>query len=211
MKGKNLTLIGVIVFIVGLLLVMFRTTLADGGIVRLAGIIFVGAGLLNMTLFLTSRDKDGRAKTGAVGTALGWIASAAAVVLGLSMLIFKGAFVALIGFMFGVLLLFAAVFQMCLLIFGSRPVRIPNWFFLVPAVIVGAAIYIFLRKPDTTGETTDLLITGISLMVFGVASVVEGSIIGQSNRKMLRASADGDRKEEKAIAETSASETEKHD
>ena len=196
MKGKNLMLIGVLVFAVGLLLTIFRHSLSDGGIVRLGGIIFVGAGVLNMTVFLASRDKDGRSRMGALGTAFGWIASAAAVVLGLSMLIFKGAFVALIGFMFGVLLLFAAVFQIFLLLFGSRPTRISNWFFIVPAVIIGAAIYIFLRKPDTAGETTDLLVTGITFMVFGIATVIEGSVVGQSNR-MLRNGAFKDRIEEK--------------
>lgn len=184
MKGKNLILIGVLVFAVGLLLTIFRHSLANGGIVRLAGIIFVGAGVLNLTVFLASRDKDGRSRMGALGTAFGWISSAAAVVLGLSMLIFKDAFVALIGFMFGVLLLFAALFQIFLLLFGSRPTRISNWFFIVPAVIIGAAIYIFLRKPDTAGETTDLLVTGISLMVFGTATVIEGSMVGQSNRML---------------------------
>ncbi len=184
MKGKNLILIGVLVFAVGLLLTIFRHSLTNGGIVRLAGIIFVGAGVLNLTVFLASRDKDGRSRMGALGTAFGWISSAAAVVLGLSMLIFKDAFVALIGFMFGVLLLFAALFQIFLLLFGSRPTRISNWFFIVPAVIIGAAIYIFLRKPDTAGETTDLLVTGISLMVFGTATVIEGSMVGQSNRML---------------------------
>lgn len=184
MKGKNLILIGVLVLAVGLLLTIFRHSLANGGIVRLAGIIFVGAGVLNLTVFLASRDKDGRSRMGALGTAFGWISSAAAVVLGLSMLIFKDAFVALIGFMFGVLLLFAALFQIFLLLFGSRPTRISNWFFIVPAVIIGAAIYIFLRKPDTAGETTDLLVTGISLMVFGTATVIEGSMVGQSNRML---------------------------
>ena len=74
-----------------------------------------------MTVFLGSRDKEGRARMGAFGTAFGWIASAAAVVLGLAMLIFSKAFAAMIGFMFAVLLLFAALFQLFLLLFGSRP------------------------------------------------------------------------------------------
>lgn len=206
MKGKNLILIGVLVFAVGLLLTIFRHSLADGGIVRLAGIIFVGAGVLNMTVFLASRDKEGRSRMGALGTAFGWIASAAAVVLGLSMLIFKDAFVALIGFMFGVLLLFAAVFQIFLLLFGSRPTRISNWFFIVPAVIIGAAIYIFLRKPDTAGETTDLLVTGITFMIFGIATVIEGSVVGQSNR-MLREGAVRGKIEEKHPASENNSPT----
>lgn len=201
MKGKNLILIGVLVFAVGLLLTIFRHSLADGGIVRLAGIIFVGAGVLNMTVFLASRDKYGQSRMGALGTAFGWIASAAAVVLGLSMLIFKDAFVALIGFMFGVLLLFAAVFQIFLLLFGSRPTRISNWFFIVPAVIIGAAIYIFLRKPDTAGETTDLLVTGITFMIFGVATVIEGSVVGQSNRMLREGAVRGKIEEKHPVSE----------
>lgn len=203
MKGKNLILIGVLALAVGLLLAIFRSSLANGVVVRLAGIIFVGAGVLNMTVFLGSRDKEGRSRAGAFGTAFGWIASAAAVVLGLAMLIFKGTFVGFIGFMFGVLMLFGAVFQIFLLIFGSRPTHISNWFFLVPAAIIGAAIYIFLRKPDTAGETTDLLITGITFAVFGIATVIEGSMVGQSNRMILRESRKAKTEEKTLPASTS--------
>ena len=185
MKGKNLILIGLIGLLVGLALVLFRHPLASGGVVTVAGILFVGAGVLNMTVFLGSRDKKGKSRMGVMGTTFGWIASAAAVVLGLAMLFFNHVFTALVGFMFAVLLLFAAVFQIFLLIFGTRPVRISNWFFLVPLAIIGAAIYIFLRKPTVPGETTDVLVTGIAFMVFGLFTVIEGSAIGQANR-MLR-------------------------
>ena len=78
---------GAIALVVGILMMIFHLQLADGGIIYAAGALFVGAGILNMTVFLGSRDKDGRTKMGAFGTAFGWIASAAAVVLGLAMLI----------------------------------------------------------------------------------------------------------------------------
>ena len=188
MKGKNLIFAGVIALIVGVLMLIFRVQLANGGIVFAAGALFVGAGLLNMTVFLGSRDKEGRARMGAIGTAFGWIASAAAVVLGLAMLIFPKAFVALTGFMFAILLLFAALFQMFLLIFGARPHKLSNLFFIVPTVLVGAAVYIFMRKPDTTCEITDMTFLGLAFSFFGVMTIVEGSLIGKANHTLLKKS-----------------------
>lgn len=118
MKGKNLIFTGLLVAAVGLMMLLFRNALASGGVVIAAGILFVGAGVLNMSVFLGARDKKGHARMGALGTVFGWVASAAAVVLGLAMLIFSNAFAALVGFMFAVLLLFAALFQLFLLLFG---------------------------------------------------------------------------------------------
>ena len=186
MKGRNLIFTGAVAAIVGVLMLLFRSNLANGGIVLAAGALFVGAGILNMSVFLGSRDKDGHARMGAVGTAFGWIASAAAVVLGLAMLIFSKAFVALTGFMFAVLLLFAALFQLFLLLFGSRPTRLSNWFFLVPTALVAAAVYIFMRKPDTAGEEYDMLFVGISFALFGVFTMIEGSLIGRNNHMALK-------------------------
>lgn len=183
MKGQNLIITGAIALIIGALMLVFRVQLANGGIVVSAGALFVLAGVLNMTVFLGARDSDGRSKMGAFGTAFGWIASAAAVVLGLAMLIFSKAFVALIGFVFAVMLLFAALFQIFLLLFGSRPTRLSNWFFLVPVTLISAAIYIFLRKPDTPGETYDITFIGISFIIFGVFTIIEGSIIGHQKRE----------------------------
>ncbi len=188
MKGRNLFFTGLLTALIGVVLILFRTSLANGGVVIAGGVLFVLAGVLNMTVFLGSRDRKGRANIGAFGTAFGWIASAAAVVLGLAMLIFSKAFVAIVGFMFAVLLLFAALFQLFLLIFGSRPARLSSLFYLLPAGLVGAAIYIFMRKPDTAGEHTIMLVTGISLLVFGFFTIIEGVIIGQANHKALKAS-----------------------
>ena len=186
MKGRNLFFTGLITMVVGLLLILFRTSLANGGVVIAAGILFVVAGVLNMTVFLGARDNKGRARMGAFGTAFGWIASAAAVVLGLAMLIFSKAFVAIVGFMFAILLLFSALFQFCLLLFGSRPAKLSNWFFLVPAALVGAAIFIFMRKPDTPGEHVIMLVTGIAFMFFGLFTIVEGVLVGKVNRQTMK-------------------------
>ena len=202
MKGKNLILIGLVALVVGLLLVMFRQPLSNGGFVHVAGILFLGAGVMNITFILGSRDSKGRARAGAVATTFGWIASAAAVLLGLSMLIFKGAFVALVGFMFAVLLLFAALFQLFLLLFGSRPTRLSNWFFLVPTALVAAAVYIFMRKPDIAGETIDMTFVGISFIVFGLFTIIEGSVIGRANH-VARKTTEPEPRQEKTVEEES--------
>lgn len=186
MRGRNLFFIGIVIAVIGLLLILFRHVLADGGIVIAAGILFVLAGALNMFVFLGSRDKEGRSRIGAFGTVFGWIASAAAVVLGLAMLIFNNVFVAIIGFMFAVLLLFAALFQLFVLLFAARPVKLSGWYYLVPTVLVGCAIYIIMRRPDVAGETVDLVLTGSCFILFGLATIIEGLTLGNVRRKALK-------------------------
>lgn len=103
--------------------------------------------------------------------------------MGLAMIIFCNDFVAMMGFVFGVLILFAALFQLFLLIFGSRPIALSPWFYLVPAALVGAAIYIILNTPENGNHDTVMIVTGISFIVFGAFTIIEGAAIGQANRQ----------------------------
>lgn len=183
MKGRNLLLTGLVNLLIGILLIIFRTSLSNGRLVILIGAIFLIAGVINMTVLLGSRDKNGKARSGIFGTTFGWIASTAAVVMGLAMIIFCNDFVAMMGFVFGVLILFAALFQLFLLIFGSRPVTLSPWFYLVPAALVGAAIYIILNTPETGNHDIVMIVTGISFIVFGAFTIIEGTAIGQANRQ----------------------------
>lgn len=186
MKGKNLLLTGIVSAIVGILLIIFRSDLASGEIVKVAGIIFLAAGLLNTIIFLSSRDRSGRARAGAFGLVFGWVASAAAVLLGLAMLIFSTAFVSIVAFMFAILVAFSALFQIFLLLFGSRPARLSNWFFLVPTLLIGAALFIFLRDPVRISEHIVMIVAGSSLIFFGIFTIAEGSAVGQVNRMAAR-------------------------
>lgn len=183
MKGRNLLLTGLVNLLIGILLIIFRTSLSSGRLVILIGAVFLIAGVINMTVLLGSRDKNGKARSGALGTTFGWIASTAAVVMGLAMIIFCNDFVAMMGFVFGVLILFAALFQLFLLIFGSRPIALSPWFYLVPAALVGAAIYIILNTPENGNHDTVMIVTGISFIVFGAFTIIEGAAIGQANRQ----------------------------
>lgn len=199
MKGRNLLLLGIVTAILGILLLIFRTSLANGKVVLTAGILFIAAGLLNMTVFLASRNKESRARVNAAATVFSWVASAASLILGLAMLVFSNAFVAITGFMFGVLIIFAALFQLCLLIFVSKPTRLSGWFYLVPTALTGAAIYIFTHIPENGNEHIVMSVTGISFIVFGFFSIIEGTAIGQVNRQNLKALENEVQSNEKAL------------
>lgn len=207
MKGRNLLLLGISAVVLGIILILFRTSLASGKVVIVGGVLFVAAGLINMSVFLGSRDKEGKARMGAFGTAFGWLASAAAVILGVAMLVFSNAFVAITGFMFGVLILFAALFQMCLLIFGARPTNLSPWFYLVPTALVAAAIYIFTHVPEVDGSHTVMTVTGASFVLFGFFTIIEGTAIGQVNRQTVKSLANDVRLHEQETRETSATGT----
>lgn len=187
MKGRNLLFIGLITALLGLALVLFRNSLANGDVVKAAGVLFVLAGMLNMTVFLGSRDREGRVRMGVFGIAFGWVASAAAVVLGLSMLLFVDTFVAIAGFMFGVLLVFAALFQVFLLFFGTRPTRLSDWFFIGPALLAAAAVFLFVWKPGTASEHIVMAVTGSSFIFFGLLTMVEGALVGRHNHTLRKA------------------------
>lgn len=173
------------VLAVGILMIIFRNALASYSVVIGCGILFVLAGVANVTVFLGSRDKEGHARMGAAGTAIGWLASAAAVVLGVVLVLFRTVFETMVGYMFAVLLLFAALFQFCLLLFGSRPVRLSSWFFLVPMALCGAAVFIFMQQPGRS-DYTIMLTTGCSLAFFGLMTIIEAGAVSMGNRALRK-------------------------
>ena len=104
------------------------------------------------------------------------------------MLLFQQTFLPLVSFIFAVMVLFAAIYQTCLLLFGTRPMRLSPWFFIVPMLLLVAASYIFLKRGDI--NTTDqhiMLISGCAFTLFGIVSIVEGIIIAHGNRRIDKA------------------------
>ena len=101
------------------------------------------------------------------------------------MVLFRTVFETMVGYMFAVLLLFGAIFQFCLLLFGSRPVRLSSWFFLVPMALCGAAVYIFMQQPGQA-DYTIMLVTGCALAFFGLMTLVEAAAISSGNRVLRK-------------------------
>ncbi len=183
MKGKNLYLTATAMLFAGIVLIIAANSLASFRIVTGGGILFIVAGVANVLIFTGKRN--GNVRGGTLGTAVGWTASAAAVALGLCMLLSRDSFVPLVSVMLAVVLLFIALFQICLLTFGSRPVRINPWFFVVPMLLFGAAVFVYLQKPgDPHTDSSIVYVTGGAFALCGLASFAEGAIITSANRKL---------------------------
>ncbi len=207
MKGKNLFLTALLSIAVGIALVAFKNVINSSTLVTVGGIFFIATGVINMGLFLGSRDKDGKSRQGFFGSAFGWGASAASVLLGLAMLIFHDRFVGLVNFMFAVLIAVTALYQLFLLIFGSRPVQLPSWLFVAPVLLVGASVFLFI--PTGVTDAVIMLTTGISFIVFGTAMLIESFFIGNANRQRLKSekAAPEEKAEEKPTPAKEAEET----
>ena len=181
MKGKNLFVIGLLVLLAGIVLILLHSSISATGIVVTCGVLFIFAGVLNMAIYLYGKDSSRR--RGMFSAAFSWVSSAAAVILGLAMLIFEPTFAALVAFMFGVLIAFCALYQFFLLGYGVRPVPMPGWLYIIPTALAGAAIYLFVARDEA------MLVTGCSLAVFGLFMAIEGSIVGQYNRRARKSPA----------------------
>lgn len=184
MKGRNLLLTALIIAAAGVVILLTYRSITTSGVVTVTGIVFIVAALLNIAVFAGSGKKSG---SSAMGHAFGWITSAAAFVLGASMLLFKPRFMEIITFIFGVVILFGALFQIFLLVFGSRPTRLPNWLFISPILLVAASVYVFVQTPELN-DSSIMLITAISLVLFGATTIVEAVMIGRDNRRQVKES-----------------------
>lgn len=179
MKGKSLMLTALLAILVGVLLIIFRNDIHSTGVVVTGGVLFIVAGLLNLLIF-EHKGKKGQGNS-AVASTFSWLTCAASVILGLCMLIFQGTFAGLVPVMFGILILFAAVYQYFILAIGARPVTLPGWLYILPTAMAGGAIYVFMR-PEVDGDMPLVLTSGICFVIFGIASVIEGAMLGHYHR-----------------------------
>jgi len=209
MKGKTLSIVGILAAAIGALLIICNTAITKSGVIVTGGILFVGVGLANLIFF-------GAGKGSAQGTArvLTLIANAAAIILGLCMIVFRDVFSNLIPFIFGLLIAICAIWQFFTLAISVRPVQLPGWLYLFPVAILGGSVYIFFTD-NTTSEHIVMLATGIAIALFGISCIIEGSLLGVHNRRRLHpaapAPADADLdepiSEEEATVEHSSSDS----
>lgn len=186
MKGRNLLIIALLVLALGIALIFLNNTISSTGVVITGGILFILAGIFNMGAYMGQR-RGGTPQRNALRSAISWVASVAAVILGLAMLLFQTTFTPLVPFMFGVLVAFAALYQYFMLAYGSRPSPLPGWLYIFATLMAAAAVYLFLGKDETLTDRVIMLITGISLAVFGLMTVYEAIVIGRHNREIRKA------------------------
>lgn len=181
MRGRSLTLTGILAAIFAALLLLFYQKISIMAITISGGILFVAVGLINLIFFGYKAGEN-------TSKVLTFITNAAAIVLGLSMLVFRSEFSPMISFMMGLIVAVSSLWQFFVLAIGARPHQLPVWLYIFPVLLAGGAIYIYL-KPDYADKNDSILLlaTGISMAVFGAGCIIEGSILGMARRNDLKA------------------------
>lgn len=185
MKGRNLILLSILIMAAGIVLLLINSSINSTRIVITGGILFICAGIFNILASGGSRDKNksgGRRGRGPVSAIMSWFSSAAALILGICMVVFQGTFAELVPVMFGILIAFAAFYQLYVLTIGVRPYTLPAWLYVAPAALAGAAVYLFFMETKVDDKSI-VLTTAIALILFGVFGIIEGSMLGNLRRK----------------------------
>lgn len=181
MKGRSLTIAGIFAAAIAAVLILCYQSINLMGVAITCGILFVAVGLINM-IFYGYKSGDESAKV------LNLVTNAAAIVLGISMLVFREEFRPMIAFMFGLLVAVCALWQFFVLAIGARPYQLPAWLYLFPVLLAGGSVYIFMNP--THEDSVLIFATGIAMAVLGVSCIIEGSILGVARRNYEKAHAE---------------------
>lgn len=172
---------------VGIVFLLTADTLTSANLVFCGGILFIIAGIANTLISGAGRNK------GAFSSVLSWMVTVAAAILGLCMLLFNSTFIGLISFMLATLVLFTAIFQLCLLIHANRTLHLHPTFFIIPILLFGAAVYIYMQRPDgDAGGSITMLATGGAFALFGLATLTETIVIAHAKKAAEKTAGDED-------------------
>ncbi len=181
MRGRSLTIAGIFAAAIAAVLILCYKSISLMGVAITCGILFVAVGLINMIFFgYKSHDESSKVLT--------LVSNAAAIVLGICMLVFREEFRPMVAFMFGLLVAVCALWQFFVLAIGARPYQLPAWLYLFPVLLAGGAAYIFIN-PNHDDQIL-ILTSGIAMAVLGAGCLIEGSILGVARRNSEKSHAE---------------------
>lgn len=151
--------------VVGIMLIIARANISLRGVVVTGGILFVAAGILNLIFSERNRAKRRRVVT----TALNRVSSAAAFILGLSMLVFVDTFTSIVPFTIGTAIGLLTAIHLAYLDRCSRLGGISRWWDLSAFGTATASAYLYTRQSDGSDDTSIMLVTGIVLIYFALS------------------------------------------
>lgn len=188
MKRKSTVWLNSVLFIIGVALIVMngRDSLL-GTIVLIAGIMFIVPSIINMLMLVgeANRRKEGSrrpADRGLAARCVGWCSSVGGLGLGVAMLLTPGTFSSILVYIFAGILVLGGIYHFYILSCAYRPIIFPGWLYILPAALVaeGAVIFFSVVKDDVPAV---VLMTGIGLVVFAVATAVESLSLYSFNRK----------------------------
>lgn len=164
MKGKSLFLMSIPALIAGIAMIITYRSISSIGVIITCGVLFIAAGAGSLLLM------HGGGTRKAFTVVLTRFTGAASILLGLSMLLFRETFTAIVPFMFGILVALQALYMFYILSVSRERKVLPGWLYVLATALGGAAAYLFIQTPgQESDDTTIMLVTGISLTVFGLA------------------------------------------
>lgn len=173
MKGRSLSILGIIAAAVGAVFIIACKSLNMEVLAIACGAIFVASGLINLIVFGSAKSDRGT---------MSFISSAASIVLGITMLAYVANFVTMMPFMLSMLAAACALWQFVTLGLATRPYQLPAWLYSFPLLMTAGAIYIFIIK-DSDDQSLILVSTGIILVLLGAGCIIEGSALGVARRR----------------------------
>lgn len=164
MKGKSLFLMSIPALIAGIAMIITYRSISSIGVIITCGVLFIAAGAGSLLLM------HGGGTRKAFTVALTRFTGAASILLGLSMLLFRETFTAIVPYMFGILVALQALYMFYILSASHERKVLPGWLYVLATALGGAAAYLFIQTPGPeSDDSTIMLVTGISLTVFGLA------------------------------------------
>ena len=171
MKTANNWLTTVIVFVVGVLLIVWHARIdVLEWIVMAVGLMLVIPGAYSFIAAIARRSKPDDGRYSAATSTI--VASVGALALGIWMLVTPTFFVGLLAYIFGAILVLSGIFHIVVIRFWSAPYVLPWWFYIIPVLMIAAGVVILCSSVRTMNAVV-VLVTGISLVASAVNSVLE--------------------------------------
>ncbi|MCC8072014.1 MAG: DUF308 domain-containing protein [Bacteroidales bacterium] len=173
MKTTNNWLTILIVFVVGVLLIVWHSRIdIFSWIVIAVGVMLIIPSLYSFISALVRKGtvSEGSSTHSAATSTL--IACVAALALGIWMVVNPPFFVGLIAYIFGGLLVLYGIFHILVVGFWNREFSLPFFFYIIPVLMIVAGVVILATSVRTISSVV-VLITGIALVASAVNSVME--------------------------------------
>ena len=193
MKKSGFTIINFIILGIGILFIAAcRRDDFIHSLVFFSGICFIIPGVVNIFSLIRSSKKSNiegddtneRPRQSTWSRFTNWSVSTAAVVLGAMMCFTPETFRTPLIYIFALSIFFGGLYHTYMMLRGLRPAKVDAWTYAFPAAITIIACILFfipsLRQPDN--QTTVILLTGIAMILFAIASFFESLAIRAYNR-----------------------------
>lgn len=161
---------------IGILLVMYPTDTVSWVTIAI-GILFLISGAISIIAYYVAKHS-----TEGGGHPLFPIVGIGSAVLGIAVIIFHSSVISIMGYILGAILILGALNQIIELLFATaRYGKVNIWYWVCPIVVLAIGI-LAIVKPEMM-FSSQILILGLCLLLYGLTEVVNGIRIYTAMRK----------------------------